>query len=451
MSNSGDGARVELSGAAKIGLIVKREFLVRVKTKMFIVSTILIPVFLGAMMVAPVLLAKLSPVKPLKIAVLDETQTIYTSLDESLASDAEEDFIKPKGKAKGEPEAPKVRRFQLQQETPGEGGKDASLARLNGRINDESLDAYIVIPSDILSGKSEPTYYGRTVSDIWALRRIEHAMSDVMVSRRLSGEGVDPAKVKDLTRRVDLQTIKLGQKGEKSKSGFSEEWIATMSFVMLLYMNLILYGTGLARSLIEEKTNRVIEVLLSSVTSFQLMMGKILGIGAAGLTQFVIWSLAAFGFSRMQGPSSGEGVSFKFDPAVLGFFILYFVLGYFLYAALFCIVGAICTTEQEAQAAQQPVVMLLVVPILVGLSVVRAPSSTLAVVMSHVPFFSPIVMFMRVQLLMPPSWEILVNIGALLATITGVVWISSRVFRVGILMTGKRATIPEIVRWLKAS
>jgi ABC-2 type transport system permease protein len=404
------------------------------------------------MMLAPMLLAKLSPVKPLKIAILDETQAIYRSLDDSLTSDPEDDFIKPKGKTRGAPEAPKVRRFQLEA-APEEGGKDAVLAALSRRIDDESLDAYIVIPADILSGTSEPTYYGRTVSDLWALRRIERAMSEVMISRRLSGEGVDPAKVKDLTRRVDLQTIKLGQKGEKSKSGFAEEWIATMSFVMLLYMNLILYGSGLARSLIEEKTNRVIEVLLSSVTSFQLMMGKILGIGAAGLTQFVIWSLAALGFSRMQAPGGpgGEGAGFQIDPAVLGYFVLYFLLGYFLYAALFCIVGAICTTEQEAQAAQQPVVMLLVVPILVALSVVRQPASTVAVAMSHVPFFSPIIMFMRIQLLTPPMWEILVNVAALLATIAGVVWVSSRVFRVGILMTGKRATIPEIVRWVRAS
>jgi len=450
MADMGGGARADLSGAAKIGLIVRREFMMRVKTRAFILSTLLIPVFLGAVMLAPILLAKMSPVKPLRIAVLDGTGTLYDSLDRGLSSDPEQDFIKPKGGRSGGETAEKVRRFQLQKAPEG-AGREAILADLQAKVENESIDAYLELPPDILTGQAEPTFYGRTVSDIFATRRIENVISETMVSMRLSGEGVDPAKVKDLTRRADLQTVKIGQKGERSKTGFSEEYLTTMMFVMLLYMNLILYGTGLARGLIEEKTNRVIEVLLSSITPFQLMMGKIIGIGGAGLTQFVIWSLAAMGLSRYQGSAGSEGVSLHLDPVVIGFFLLYFVLGYFLYATLFSIVGAVCTTEQEAQSAQQPVVMLLVVPIIAAFTIVRSPASTAAVALSHIPFFSPIVMFMRIQLLRPSPWEILLNVGVTVATIAAVIWVSGRIFRVGILMTGKRATIPEIVRWLRTA
>ncbi|MBI3451120.1 MAG: ABC transporter permease, partial [Acidobacteria bacterium] len=314
-----------------------------------------------------------------------------------------------------------------------------------------SLDAYLVVPADALTGTAEPTFYGRTVSDITSTSRIERALSEVFVAERLKAESIDPAKAKALTRRVDMQTIKIGAQGQQSKKGFVEEWIATMLYVVLLYTNLILYGSALARSLIEEKMNRVVEVLLSSVTPFELMAGKILGIGSVGLTQFVIWCSTALGISVYRGSLGGEESPVVIDPKTLGFFLLYFLLGYFLYAALFCIVGAMCTTEQEAQQAQQPVVIMIVIPMVIAFMIVQQPASTLARVMSHVPFFSPIVMFMRINILPPPMWEIAVNILAILVTIGVLVWAAARVFRVGILMTGKRATIPEVIRWIKAA
>lgn len=439
-----------VSGLGKIALVVKREYIERVRTKAFILSTILVPVFLGAVMFAPFLLQRLSPMKPLKIAVVDETGGVYQALDQNLASDKEKDFIQPKAR-RGEPAGEPIRRFQLEQAPGAEAvAGAAATAELTKRVDDGTLDAYLVIPKDVVAGKAEPTYYGRTVSDIDSLRRIERSLSDVLVSQRLSTEGVDATKVKELTRRVDLQTIKLGAKGEQSKKGFIEEWLITMLYVILLYTNLILYGSALARGLIEEKMNRVVEVLLSSLTPFQLMAGKIAGIGAAGLTQFLIWAGAALGFSIYRGRAGGDN-AITVEPATLGFFVLYFLLGYFLYAALFCIVGAACTTEQEAQSAQQPVVMLLVVPMVIAIMIIQQPGGTLARVMSHIPFFSPIVMFMRINVLPPPAWEIAVNFAVVTATILLVAWLAARVFRVGILMTGKRATIPEIIRWVRTT
>lgn len=447
------GSAPAVSSFGKIALVIRREYVERVRTKAFIFSTLLIPVFLGAMLFIPMLLARLSPAKPLHIAVVDETGSLYEAVDSALATNPDDDFLKPgRGGRRGTGQDEKIRRYQLEEVKVAPEGKEAAVKELSKKVSNETLDAYLVLPADILSGTSEPTYYGRTVSEFEGLRRIERALTDVLVARRLSSEGIDPSKAKELTKRVDLQTIKIGAEGQQSKKGFVEEWLVTMSYVMLLYMNLILYGSALARSLIEEKMSRVVEVLLSSVKPFELMAGKILGIGAAGLTQFVTWALAALVFSIYQSSSRGDAaLAGLIDPKSLVFFVLYFILGYFLYAALFCIVGAACTTEHEAQSAQQPVVMLIVIPLLIALVIVRQPASTLAIAMSHVPFFSPIVMFMRINILSPPMWEILANLAAILLTIAAVVWVAGRIFRVGILMTGKRATIPELMRWLKAA
>jgi ABC-2 type transport system permease protein len=210
------------------------------------------------------------------------------------------------------------------------------------------------------------------------------------------------------------------------------------------------YGSSLARSLIEERMNKVMEVLLSSVTPFQIMAGKMLGLGAAGLTQFGIWSIAAVGLSAGRGRAAGGEAPFSVEPWMLGLFLLYFALGFFLFAALFCVVGSMCTSEQEAQNTQMPVVMLLVIPMAIALMIVQQPSSPAAVALSHVPFFAPIIMFMRISVLTPPAWEIALNVLVVLATIVASVWAAGRIFRIGILMTGKKATIPEVARWLRA-
>ncbi len=446
----------DLSGALKIALIIKREFLERIRTKAFVIGTLLGPVILGGIFFVPVVLATLAPEKPLRMAVVDETGLLYAALDEALASDPNTDFMRPaRNRRRGEGAAgagEKIRRYQLEKAEPGPEGREALLSSLTARVEAESLDAYLVLPPDALTGMAEPTYYGRTVSEIVSLRRIEGALTEVVIARRLASEGVDSARAKDLTRRADLQTVKLGAKGQQSRRGFREEYLATMVYVMFLYTTLIMYGSALARSLIEEKMNRVMEILLSSVTPFQLMAGKIVGIGSVGLVQFLIWSGAALGLSLSRGLSpQTEEIFSAIEPATLAFFVLFFILGYFIYASLFCIVGAMCTSEQEAQSAQMPVVMLLVIPMISAIALVRQPAGTLGVVMSHVPFFSPIVMFMRIQMLTPPAWEIALNVVLMIATIAGTVWVAARIFRVGILMTGKRATIPEVVRWLRTS
>lgn len=435
---------------AKIALIVRREFMERIKTKAFILSTILVPVLLGGVMFAPALLSRLSPDKALEIAVVDETGAIYDALNENLGSDEDSDYLVERNESSGKEE--RTRRYELTREGGRGPAGEELLADLSARVEAEELDSYLLIPADLLEdGEAEVLYHGRTVSNLNDLRRIRRGLTDVMIARRLSAEGVDPAKATELTRGVNIETVKISE-GKQSRRGVGEELIVIMVYTMFIYANILFYGSALTRSLIEEKMNRVAEVLLSSVTPFQLMAGKIVGVGAVGLAQFFIWTTAAMGFYAFRGLSpETEGIFSAIEPAILFYFVLFFVLGYFLYSTLFCIVGAMSTSEQEAQNAQTPVVMGVVVAFVLGISLIRNPTNTLTVAVSHFPYFSPIVMFMRIQALTPPLWEIALNVMAILAFIAGGAWVAGRVFRVGVLMTGKKATIPEIIRWIRTS
>lgn len=430
----------------KILLVIRREFVERVRTKAFIISTLLVPVLLGGMMFAPLLLSRISPDKPLRLAVVDETGFLYDDLDKRLGSDPDGDFLKPRdGGAK-------IRRYQLDREGGSGTVSESLLDELSAKVEDKEIDAYLVIPADIMAEDHEASYYGKTVSNLEDIRRIQRGLTEVLIARRLSDEGVDPAKAKEITQSASISTVKLGARGEQSKRGAGEELIVIMIYTMFIYTNILIYGTALTRSLIEEKMNRVSEILLSSLTPFQLMAGKIIGVGAVGLTQFLIWVGAALGLNAFRGfsPETEEMFS-AIEPMVLGYFLLYFVLGYFLYASLFCIVGAMSTSEQEAQNTQTPVVMIVVVSLILGISMIRQPGNTMTIALSHIPFMSPILMFMRIQALTPPLWEIVLNVVVILVFIMATAWVAGRVFRVGILMTGKKATIPEIVRWIRTT
>ena len=447
MSTTGSRATVDRPTTAlgKIFLVARREFLERVKTKTFIWSTLLVPVILGGLMFAPLILNKISPAKPATIAVIDETGVVYDALDRDLATDKEDDFIKG-GRGEG-----KVRRYQLEEIDDSKKGREKTLDELSARIEDKSLSAYMVIPKGILETGKEPTYYARNLSNLDQIRRIRRALSDAVISMRLEEKGVAAADAKEILRSVGLDTVKVAG-GERSKRGAAIEFIVTLVYVMFIYTNILLYGSALVRSFIEEKTNRVAEVVLSSMTPFQLMAGKIVGIGSVGLAQFLIWASAVMGIYAFRGLSPETSQLFSaIEPWVIGYFVLYFVLGYYLFSTLFCIVGAMSTNEQEAQSAQMPVMMLCIASMLLAVSLGGRPDSPMAVWLSHFPFFSPILMFMRIQVLTPPAWEILLNVLVMLGTIAGMTWIAGRVFRVGILMTGKRATIPEILRWVRAS
>jgi ABC-2 type transport system permease protein len=232
---------------------------------------------------------------------------------------------------------------------------------------------------------------------------------------------------------------------------------------MLMYMITIINGSGLMRSVIEEKTSRIVEVLVSSATPYQLMAGKILGAGAAALTQVAIWVAAGAAVFLISGPSGLEIdpalAQMAFNPVIVVFFVLFFVSGYFMFCTLFALVGSIVNSDKEAQNFMFPIIIWMLPALMVGMAVLRDPYATWVLVLSYIPLCTPTMMFERVAFLAPSATEYslfsgIVAEGALgfvlVVLSTGIIaWATSRVFRVGILMYGKRPTLPEIIKWIR--
>ncbi len=420
----------------KMLLVVRREYLDRVKKKSFLIGTILGPVLMGLLIFAPALLMKLSPDTQTTVAVIDMTGEIYEQMESSLADTLDD----------GTP------RFRLREVDVEETGLEEAKRVLNFEVEEDAIDGYVIVPADIIdTGKA--AFFGKRIGDIKTLERIESVLGNVVIGLRLSSRGLDYSEIRGLVKGVDMETMQITDKGAEKRGGFDFIFMSSFLFIMMLYMTILMWGVTVQRSIIEEKNNRVIEVLLSSLRPEDLLFGKIFGIGAVGLTQYAIWGLfgtimTAYGLT-MGGPVAeiAGGLSF----ATLGFFVLYYVLGFLFYATMFAGIGSVCNTDQEAQQMQTPVVLCLVFTILIPMMVIQRPDSLFATAVSLIPFFTPIVMFMRINVLMPPLWQIVLSIVIMILSIRFAGKLAARIFRTGILMYGKKPDAREILKWLRRS
>lgn len=413
--------------SAKLWAIVRREYLARVRTKAFVIGTVLGPLLMAGMMIVPALAAR-SKGKPLRVAVLDATGELREPVEAALR-DARVD-----GRA----------RFDVQ--TGAAVATEASEGELKQAVLDKRLDGYLALPADAVASAAA-SYYGRNVTNRIDLRTMERSVSAVLVSRRLASAGLDPARVKGLTRELDMKTIRLTEQGEREDQGAA--MVLALILLMILYASILMWGQAVLTSVIEEKTSRVVEVLASGVPPTALLLGKLLGVGAAGLTQFLVWSLSLLGVSLAAAGSIGSLSMPEVTPLMLGSFVLFFLLGFLFYAALYAAIGSSVNTVQEAQGLVFPVMLPIILSMVSFPAVLEAPEGPLAVTLSMIPGMSPLVMFLRIVVLTPPLWQILLSIALLVLGILAVVWIAARVYRVGILMYGKRPTFPEIVRWVR--
>ncbi len=265
----------------------------------------------------------------------------------------------------------------------------------------------------------------------------------MLTKEYLAAKGLSAAETAALMAPVTLNV--LGKNGEHGNSRTS--FLVAYVLFFLMYMVVLLYGMNVARSIIEEKTSRVFEVLLATIKPDELLAGKILGVGAVGLTQVAIWMVAAGLMAARLGATSGIQISM---PQVV-FFIVYFALGYALYSAVAAALGAMTNSEQELQQLNMFLMMPLFFSLLMLMPIVTNPNSMLSRIVSQIPFCAPLLMDLRISISMPQPWEIALSIGLILVTIYAVLWVSSRIYRVGILMYGKKPNLPEILRWLKYS
>jgi ABC-2 type transport system permease protein len=254
-------------------------------------------------------------------------------------------------------------------------------------------------------------------------------------------------------REVKLETKQL--KGSAVVASDSERsFLGAYGLIIVLYASVLIYGINIARSVVEEKTSRIFEVLLSTVSSDSLMLGKLLGVGAVGLTQMGIW-IGLVVFYAGSSMAAGQGIhglsSLGITNAELGFFVIFFLGGFYLYSALAAALGSTVSGEQEVQQFSFILISPLVVSVVLLPYVIGNPNSTAAIVLSLLPPFTPIIMYMRICAQMPPAWQVWLSVVLLAASVWAMVWLAARIYRVGVLMYGKRATLPEILRWIRYS
>jgi ABC-2 type transport system permease protein len=420
----------------KVWAVIRREFVERVRSKWFLVSTILGPVFMIAVTVLPSLLATRSG-RVNHIVLVDE------------GSDSFAQRLKTQLAGSG--------RFTVELLESGVDRDTAVRDSLTTEVRAEALDGFLTVSTATLeSGTAE--YRGRNVSSLRDMAVMEGALRQSVVTERLTRRGVDPGVVQEAQRGIDLKTLRVTKRGATGESGMVTFFLG-YGVGLVLYMIILIYGINVMRSVLEEKQTRIIEVLVSSLRPFQLMLGKVVGVGGVGLFQFGIWTFTGYLMLHFRGQILGalhvplEQISSFTFPAISGTLLAvvgaYFVLGYLLYAALFAVVGASVTADSEAQQAQQPVMMLLVFSLIVSFAALSDPSGQMAVVTSMIPVSSPIIMPVRVATSDVPTAQLALSLVIAAATVLLVVWLSARVYRIGILMYGKRPNLKELWRWAR--
>lgn len=437
----------------RTGLIIQREFLSRVKKKSFVVMTLLGPILMASLFIVPILLAESgSPQK--EVLVLDET-------------DLFEGFL---------PESPESRYTYL---------SDIDLDSAKAQLKSSEAYALLYVPCGANCDlnyieKSIQLYSEKTVSlDMkYSLKRqLERELENLKLRR----DSVDLEKIEAAKTSVNISTISL--EGEKEEENYSELTTA-VGFVMafLIYIFIFIYGSQVMRGVIEEKSNRIVEVIISSVKPFQLMLGKIVGVALVGLTQFLLWVVLTFAIvsviqyaylddaysstavaGQMAGTGGEEALtemqnnempkiikmmdSINF-PLIIGSFLFYFMGGYLLYGALFAAIGAAVDNESDTQQFMLPVTVPLILAIIVAQTVMTNPESPVAFWFSLIPFTSPVIMMVRVAMGVPVG-ELILSMGLLILGFFGTVWVAARIYRTGILMYGKKVSYKELWKWIR--
>jgi ABC-2 type transport system permease protein len=408
---------------SRLWKIIRMEFRLTAANKAFIVLTILGPFLITAVTILPGLMSTrggLGGDTELNLAIANADPRFLEGLRAPFAQNH-------------------IRVFEAGGDAPS---LDAEV--LAGRF-----DGYLILPED-LAAATRLQYVSRNVSDYRLMGVLQGVIGQAVVAMRLVGAGVLPEKIASLTQPPVVETRQVAASGQKEDRDFVKLLMTGLTLGMLLYMTVLLYGQTIGRSVLNEKTSKTVEIMLSSVRPMELMFGKILGKAVASILQYGVWVGMTALFMKVLGPRFGLSLSLGGGPWTFAFLVLFFLLAFFLYCSLFAALGAASQDEQNLSQLAWPLVIFLVVPIVMISAIIMSPSAPLIIVMSLFPLTSPMVMFFRIMVGAALPWEILASIGILLATIAGVIALSAKVFRIGLLMTGKRFRLGEVLRWIRS-
>jgi ABC-2 type transport system permease protein len=429
-------------------LIAKREYVTRVRSKSFLIMTLLVPVLMGALTIGPGLLTVALMKQGAKhFVVVTSRQSVGQAIKARLSESQERESkraeeVKIKNLKRGAPTPPSQVTVDVDTNTSAE-----ERAALTEKVRKKELDGVIWATDDALAANKLP-YVTLDVSSFIQTAILQESISEALHRESLKAKGLNPTEIDAVFKRVELdpQNAKEGGPGAADPQ---VTFISTFVMVMILYISLLLYGINVMRSVLEEKTTRIIEVMLSIAQPKEMMAGKILGVGSVGLTQFAIWAGAAAVLSSIGVMITHAPIKIGISGELLFAFPVFFLLGYALYSTMYAAVGAMVNSEQEAQQASFLVLMPIIAAITIAFPVLQSPNTPVAFWGSMIPFTSPIIMFIRIAVSPPPAWQIGLSITINVATIYGLVLLCARIYRVGILMYGKKPTLPEIIKWLK--
>lgn len=411
-------------------LIAKREYLERIRSRVFRITTLLVPVGMGGLAVLGGLGSK----------KLDSVQNIaIVATNPELANAVKESLEEGPGK-----------RPSIQVYAPATAEE---VAALDQEVEAHRLGGYLRI--DPAPGEARPkaTWVSSSSVDFFRREEMDTALRSALIRQELLARGMSEEQVDSLMQRVHLDTMQV-KHGTVVASNSERSFAGAYALILVLYGAVLIYGINVARSVVEEKTSRIFEVLLSTTSSDSLMLGKLLGVGAVGLTQMGIWATLAVLYAGSAFAAS-QGIhglaSLGLTRTELVCFPVFFLGGFLLYSGLGAALGSSVSAEQEIQQFSFILISPLVVSVVLLPYVLGNPSSTASVVLSLIPPFTPIIMYMRICAQTPAPWQIWLSIGLLAASVWGIVWLAARIYRVGVLMYGKRATLPEMLRWLRYS
>jgi ABC-2 type transport system permease protein len=439
----------------KIALIIRREYTTRVQKKSFIILTLLMPILMSALMILPAYFASMDDEEIRTVAVYDAS-TIFL----------------------GRLESTEFTQFKFIPEEEYKNIKD--------KIQNSKYYALLVVAPNFLTTNTVQVISGRNIP--FDLKSQIKDKIRAVIEKDKMDEVVRQTAIPDLEQRIkatrtniNIDTIKLGESGEAKKSSTEIGMVLGYIFGFMIYMFIFIYGTMVMQGVMEEKQSRIVEVIISSVKPFQLMMGKIVGIAFVGLTQFAIWVILGFtilsatrsfypGEARTQQIQNvmtqnqdavQQAAAPQMDkmqevfsmidtinfPLIIGCFIFFFIGGYLLYSSMFAAVGSAIDAQEDAQQFMLPITLPIILSILVLMSAIKSPEGPIAFWFSMIPFTSPVVMMARIPFGVP-IWQLALSMFLLVATFVGMVWVAGRIYRTGILMYGKKPSWKEIGKWL---
>ena len=430
-----------------VWFIARREYVERIRTRGFIVTTVMIPLIMGGFIFGSLFLGSQANADRHIAVVSTDVQLALDLQTELEEQQQQKDQTAAESQDSPAPAAPVKKPSHIIVEAMDP--SSSTRAELNDELESNDLDGYLwITPATQPGGRPTFEFTPRTSDDNSIKTILVSALDRVLLREQLSHRGIVAAEVNTMLQPVQIATARESHHSDRASAQVS---VSVLFFIM--YLVIMLYGMNVARSIIEEKTSRIFEVLLATVRPEAMMAGKILGVGAVGLTQVGIWLTAglliAGSSAAVHIGNSSIHVALTLTQVV--FFFVYFILGYLFYSSIAAALGAMTNSEQELQQLN----MFLMLPLLVCFvmlgTLLNTPNSPLARVMALFPPFTPLLMYMRISLGHPAAWEVALSIVLTTASICGTVWIASRIYRVGILMYGKRPSIPEVFRWLKYS